>query len=259
LDKTAALNSIGNAIRNINLLRKGEPFSSEHVRWLIDTRSILQDIFGQNSTLYRNFLNLKFVFEGTFISSQMFYEIEKQQKDSRAYQSDLTIAEGILHAAIDQIHRKGLEGVYEGKDTPKESSELIKILSLVDNKLRKAIRTKPQKESEVNDALESLFIGADLDKEYIREKESISYSSKTYYPDFTLKRIDAVVEGKLCDSPKREKEIIAEINDDILAYKAKYGNLIFAVYDLGFIRDIEAFAGSIEQSQQHIIVRVIKH
>ena len=107
--------------------------------------------------------------------------------------------------------------------------------------------------------MESLFIGADLDKEYTREKENVGYSSKTYIPDFAFKRISVVVEAKLCDSAKREKEIIAEINDDIPAYKTKYGNLIFVVYDKGFIRDRDAFAGSIEQAHQHVIIRVIKH
>jgi len=109
------------------------------------------------------------------------------------------------------------------------------------------------------DALESLFIGADLDKEFTREKENLVYSSKAYIPDFAFKRISTVVETKLCDTPKRVKEIIAEIGDDILAYKTVYANLIFVVYDLSIIRDRDTFAGSIEQAHQHVIVRVIKH
>src|SRR6266704_2194735 len=198
LDRTSATNALGNSIRAIRLLRKVEPLSSEHMRWILDT-------------------------------------------------------------AIDQINRKGLEGVYEGKDTPKESSEIVKILSLIEIKLRKTVRDKPQAESEVKDALESLFIGADLDKEFTREKENLVYSSKTYIPDFAFRRISTVVEAKLCDTPKREKEIIAEINDDILAYKTAYANLIFVVYDLGMIRDRDMFAGSIEQAHQQVIIRVIKH
>ncbi len=259
MDKEIALNALGNAIRNINLLRKSERNSSEHVRWIVGTRSLLEDIFGQSSMIYRNFVNLKFHFEGSFLSEPWDMEMQKAQRDLQAYQSALNMADGILNAAIDEINRKGIENVYEGKDSPKESSEIIKILSLIENKLRKTIRQKPSKEREVQDALESLFIGADLDKEFTREKENVIYSSKTYIPDFVFKRINTVVEAKLCDSSKREKEIIAEINDDILAYKARYGNLIFAVYDLGYIRDEDAFAGTIEQSQQQVIVRVIKH
>ena len=56
----------------------------------------------------------------------------------------------------------------------------------------------------------------------------------------------------------REKEIITEINDDILAYQTKYGNLLFVVYDVGFIRDIDRFIDSFEKST-NVIVRVVKH
>lgn len=56
----------------------------------------------------------------------------------------------------------------------------------------------------------------------------------------------------------REKEIIAEINDDILAYRTKYGNIIFGVYDLGYIRDVDRFAETLEGTEG-VIVRVVKH
>ena len=58
--------------------------------------------------------------------------------------------------------------------------------------------------------------------------------------------------------PRREKELIAEINDDILAYKTKYRNLIFIIYDLGYIRDVDRFAEAFEASEG-VIVRVVKH
>ncbi len=63
---------------------------------------------------------------------------------------------------------------------------------------------------------------------------------------------------KLCNRPEREKEIIAEINDDILAYSSRFGNLLFVVYDLGFIRDIDRFASTFEQ-HEGVLVRVVKH
>lgn len=66
------------------------------------------------------------------------------------------------------------------------------------------------------------------------------------------------MELKLCNRPDRERELIAEINDDILAYKTKYRNLIFAVYDLGLIRDIDRFSEAFESSEG-VIVKVFKH
>jgi len=76
-------------------------------------------------------------------------------------------------------------------------------------------------------------------------------------PDFVLSRLNLAVEIKFCTNG-REKDIIAEINDDIVAYRTKCANLIFVVCDLGFIRDVERFAASFEQ-QDHVMVCVVKH
>jgi hypothetical protein len=122
--------------------------------------------------------------------------------------------------------------------------------------LRKVIRNQPTKEREVQDSLENLLIGADIT--FSREAENIEYSSKTYKPDFTIKQLDLAIEVKLCARDGREKEIIAEINDDILAYQTRYGNILFIIYDVGQIRDSEKFSASFE-AHQNVIVRVVKH
>ena len=101
-----------------------------------------------------------------------------------------------------------------------------------------------------------MLVAKELD--YLREQEKIVYSSKTYQPDFTFPKISLVLEIKLCDVKKREKEIIAEINDDILVYKTKYSNIIFLVYDLGHIRDIDKFKNDLEQDDM-VSVKVVKH
>lgn len=63
---------------------------------------------------------------------------------------------------------------------------------------------------------------------------------------------------KLCSRSEHEKEKIAEINDDVLAYQTKYQNLLFVIYDLGFIRDVDRFCKSFEE-HKNVTVRVIKH
>lgn len=151
----------------------------------------------------------------------------------------------------------GLESLPElKKDQVGQSSDIIKLLNLSRSKLRKVIREKPKNEREVQDAFEAVVIGADIP--YSRENDSIEYSSKTYIPDFTFQALDVALEIKLCGKDGREKQIIAEINDDILAYKTKYQNLIFVVYDTGFIRDVDLFTSSFE-NQKNVIVQVIKH
>ncbi len=118
------------------------------------------------------------------------------------------------------------------------------------------MRSQPEREVEVQDALESLLIAADI--EYRREADAIPYSSKTYRPDFTLEKLDLAIDVKICGRTDREKEIIGEVNDDILAYKTKYGNLLFVIYDVGMIRDIDFFGEQFEKSEG-VVVRVIKH
>jgi hypothetical protein len=136
--------------------------------------------------------------------------------------------------------------------------EIFKVISLIENSLRKIIRDKPERESEINDSLEDLFIGAGLDGSFSREKESIPYSNKKYIPDFVFDNIGAVVETKFVDKKGKDKEIVGQINDDIVAYKSRYPNLIFVVYDMGIIRNVDMFKNSIE-NQESVIVKVIKH
>ena len=63
------------------------------------------------------------------------------------------------------------------KSESESAIELFKVISLIENSLRKIIRDKPTRESEINDSLENLFIGAGLDGNFSREKESIPYSN----------------------------------------------------------------------------------
>lgn len=120
------------------------------------------------------------------------------------------------------------------------------ISELIKAHLRPSIFKDPCKEREIQDTLETLFHVRDLP--YLREKDHIKYSSKTYVPDFTFESLNLVVEAKLCNRDGREREIIDEVNADILAYKTKYESIIFIIYDLGFIRDVAQFSADIEKN-----------
>ncbi len=257
-NEESAKKALSECLAGIAKVAAAGRLSPEHIRWRTNTYTILEEIFGQDSAFFLGFAGLSFSFRGNFMASAYDFEGEVAVRQQESFLRDLGIARGLIESGIDQINRKGIDNVYEGKNTSRESSDIVKIVSLIENKLRKAIRAPPKRESEVLDALETLFIGGGLDGEFTREKEHIVYSSKTYIPDFTFKRLSTVVEGKLCDSPKRMKEIISEINDDIVAYGTKYPNRIFAVYDIGIISDQDAFKTSIE-THDHVIVRVVKH
>jgi len=259
MKESNATSELKKLITKIDRLEQSTRYSAEHTKWISDTIFLLEDIFGRNSRLFVTFANLKWQPSGSYITDG--YE-EPQQAMERwmheGYLSNLDTARGLLESSIEQIKRKGIENVFEGKNTPKESSEILKIISIVENKLRKLIRKTPNNEKEVQEALENLFIGANLDGDFSREKERILYSTKTYIPDFVFKKIDTVVELKFCNSATKEKEIIDEINADIVAYKTEYANLIFIVYDLSIIRDIDQFKNNIE-ANENLFLKIIKH
>ena len=258
-----AISELQVLIKEVPKLRAGQRFSADHTRWTMRALTVLEQVFGQNSRYYLSFASLTWNEPGSFIiggpgdpEGAWNPQAAVERVHHKAYLKQLEGAQGFLQAALDDLQQRGIEAVYEGKDTPAESSALVKIITLIERKLRKAVRDKPEREKHVQDSFDTLLVGADV--QYERETDSIVYSSKTYTPDFSFGHLDLAVELKLCNRPEREKELIAEINDDILAYKTKYRNLIFAVYDLGFIRDTDRFAEAFESSDG-VIVKVIKH
>jgi len=256
-----AIETLQKLVDEISDLKKERAFSTKHSRWLVNTLAATENIFGENSTIHLSIANIPWRRTGEFVFHPLDYGTTDADQASeiihhRAYLKQLDSAKGILESGIDQIKAYGIDTVYKSKDTPKESSEIIKIIDLAENKLRKTLRDRPKNEKEVQDRFEDLLNAKEVD--FLREQEKIVYSSKTYHPDFSFPRINTVVEIKLCDKKEREKEIISEINDDILAYKTKCPNIIFIVYDLGFIRDTDKFKEDIE-SMDTVIVKVIKH
>jgi len=242
-------------------LAQDRAFSETHTRWLARTLAVLEEVFGRKSRYYLTFAHLQWRETGSFAfggpaDPEGSWNPQKaiDRRHHEAYLRDLDAARGLLLAAVDHLKRTTLDAVYEGKDTAPESSQIMRVIRLAGSPLRKVIRVTPKAEKEVQDAFENLLVGGDIP--YSREAEHIEYSSKTYVPDFTLPEIDLAVEIKL-SGPGREKVIIAEINDDILAYRTRYGNLLFIVYDLGQIRDVERFTASIEE-QEGVVVRVVK-
>ena len=130
------------------------------------------------------------------------------------------------------------------------------VLDLVTEVLRPSIFSKPKQEKDIQNTLEVIFRSRGLD--YRREKVRIEYSSKSFVPDFTFESLDLAVEVKFCDSEKKEKTLIDEMNADIPAYQTRYRWIIFVVYDLGIIQDVHLFKASIE-SNPDVYVHVQKH
>jgi hypothetical protein len=123
--------------------------------------------------------------------------------------------------------------------------------------LRPSIFEDPKNEKELQNIVEVMLRAREY--EYRRELIRIPYSSKVYIPDFTFEVLHLALEMKLCSSRDRVREMIDEINSDIPAYQTRYENVIFAIYDLGQIRDEAEFKGSIERNLNVYVVIVKKY
>ena len=257
--KEEALKTLKRLALEADSLRNSQALSTEHTVWVAECLDTLEEIFGLASRYYVSFGAIEWgnIPSGTIVQgfgSGLQADIESKRHNF--FIRDLGVAKGLLLGGINYLKNREITDVYIEEKSGAEASLVLSVLNIAEQKLRKIIRDKPEKEKQVQDAFESLLVGADI--QYRREEDSIEYSSKTYIPDFSLKEIDLAVEIKLSSRSEREKELPKEINDDILAYKKKYKNLIFVVYDLGFIRDIDRFCGSFEE-HENVTVRVIKH
>jgi hypothetical protein len=135
-------------LNEIDVVKKTYRLSAEHVRWRANALLLLRDVFGEDSTLYSSFVSLSFGFTDSFMPSPYEVNVNKlvEKKMRSAFLSDLQSARGILQAAIDQVKQKGMDNVFEA-DTVKESNDIVKILSLIDNGLRKVVRSFPKNET----------------------------------------------------------------------------------------------------------------
>jgi hypothetical protein len=254
-NKEAALAELELLTDQIRELESARSMSAEHVRWLARAAAFLEQVFGPSSLYSLSLGRLRWKHTGSLIIQSFNIQGAIDRRDHEAYLQDLDAARGLLQAAHDELNRSEMGDVFKAKDGPEESSGILRILGIAERKLRKAIRQPPTKEKEVQDSFETLLIGADI--EYSREAENVQYSTKSYIPDFVVRKLDLAIEMKLCVRPEREKEIIAEINDDILAYKQKYRNVIFVIYDVGSIRDVDQFSSHFEENEG-VLVRVVK-
>jgi hypothetical protein len=118
----------------------------------------------------------------------------------------------------------------------------------------------PERERDIQDAIEQLLIGRGLEKglDYDREVGRVKVSSKEVIPDFILPPLETAIEVKLLKDQRHVGPLIDEINADIQAYLQGYKAVIFVVYDLSVIRDELEFRRDLEITDG-IKVIVVKH
>jgi hypothetical protein len=153
---------------------------------------------------------------------------------------------------FDAVHVNAslLKGFLESKIGVVED-ETVGLRDFLEARLRSAMLKLPERERDVQDAVETLLIGRGYQKglTYDREVGRVKVSVKEVIPDFILPRLGLALEIKLSGSVAKVKAIVDEINADIRAYGKEYRSLLFVVYDLGHIRDEAEFRQDLERWQ----------
>lgn len=137
--------------------------------------------------------------------------------------------------------------------------EFDNIANFFSSRIRTVVFSKPDKEVEVQNAIESLLLGRGLDKgtDYDRESGKFEFSGKEYIPDFIIPKLNLCIEVKLLKEGRKSKTI-EEISADITAYKKAYQRQLYVVYDLGVIQNEAEFKRDIEKTDG-VKVIIIKH
>ena len=141
-----------------------------------------------------------------------------------------------------------------------KANEIESLTNFLQVNLRKAVFHEPEKEMNIQDAVEQLLIGRGLSKgiDYDRETGRVKVSIKEVVPDFIFPRLGLALEVKLSKDKSKSRAIVDEINADIQAYSKKYSSILFVVYDLSTIRDEVEFKQDLEITNQ-VSVIVVKH
>jgi hypothetical protein len=140
------------------------------------------------------------------------------------------------------------------------SASISTIQDLLVANLRKVVFGRPQKEAEVQNAVESLLIGRGYQRsvDYDRETGRVKFSGKEFVPDFVFMPFSLALEIKLIKGQTDISRCVEQMSADAQAYLSVYKTLLFCVYDLGEIRDVNEFQEGL-QRQNGIRVCVIKH
>jgi hypothetical protein len=138
--------------------------------------------------------------------------------------------------------------------------ETQKLRDFLQANLRRAVYTTPERETEIQNSIETLLAGRGMSKgiDFDRETGRVKVSGKESVPDFIFDSLKLCLEVKLCKSREDLRRIVDEINADIRTYATKYERQIYVVYDLASIRDEAEFKKDIE-STPGVSVFIIKH
>jgi hypothetical protein len=140
------------------------------------------------------------------------------------------------------------------------ADETHRLIDFIQGNLRRAVYEIPQREVEVQNAIETLIVGRGMAKgtDYDRETGRVKNSGKESIPDFIFPVLNLCLEAKLSKTLENRRAIVDELNADIRAYAKLYDRQIYVIYDLGTIRDETEFKRDLENAPG-VAVLIVKH
>lgn len=128
--------------------------------------------------------------------------------------------------------------------------ETHKLTDFIQGSLRRVIYGTPERETEIQNAVESLIVGKGMAKgtDYDRETGRVKNSGKESIPDFIFPLLNLCLEVKLLKTPENRRTVVDELNADIRAYAKVYDRQLYVIYDLGTIRDEAEFKRDLENA-----------
>ena len=174
-------------------------------------------------------------------------------------EGDTTIVQQQKYFEMARANLQILKAYLSNRVEPKER-RVTGIADFLQANLRRGMLHQPERERDVQDAIEQLLIGRGMEKgvDYDREVGRVKVSSKEVIPDFIFPPLETALEVKLLRDRSALGQLVDEINADIRAYSLGYKSIVFVVYDLAVLRDELEFRRDLETADGVKVV-VVKH
>ena len=179
-----------------------------------------------------------------------------------------TLLRGLYGSNYKEIIDKEVERLKEA-DSKKEdvAPEVLSkkftytyIAEIIEGRFRTQFTDPPENEKYVQEQLRKFLDAQGYRKgiDYERESGRVMFAGKEYIPDFVLKHSNSVIEVKILKDKGHKSRMIEEMNADYSAYTKEYDSIIYLVYDLGIIPDVQVLKRDFE-AKGNVKVIVIKH
>ncbi len=194
-------------------------------------------------------------------------EKENERSGDKYYHPDKNasrIFKGILESSISFF---GIESDYISEDSEEtydpRTIAIYKLCNQIKQGFRKQFSEKegdPKDESIVQERLRMFLDAKDYQKgiDYEKEMGEVNYGGKGFRPDFIFPKLNVALEVKYIKDRESKRECIESMSADIQPYFKKYDNIVYVVYDLGIISDVEEFKKDFENNEGVKVILIKK-